>query len=56
MGMTNVMVKEIRQLPTGFIVQARWPVGPEPSGYGEVLCKTFEEVILLLRRTTVEMR
>jgi len=53
--MTNIMVKEIRQIPTGFIVQARWPIGPEPSGYGEVLCKTLDEVITVLRRTTVEM-
>ena len=52
--MTNIMVREIRQVPTGFIVQARWPYGPEVMGYGEVICKTLEEVFALLKRTVVD--
>ena len=49
--MTIKMIQEIRQVSGGFIVEARWPVGPDPSGYGEVICKTLEEVFDIVRRT-----
>ena len=51
--MTNIMCKEIRQVSGGFIVEARWPYGPEPSGYGEVICKTIDDVCDLIRKTAV---
>lgn len=48
--MTAILCKKICQIPTGFIVEAPWPHGPGPSGYEEAICKTFNEVIDLLRR------
>jgi len=46
---TNILCKEIRQVATGFIVEAQWPTGGEPGGYGEVICKDMEEVIRVLK-------
>ncbi len=45
----EIICKEIRQVSGGFIAELRWPVGNTPSGYGEVICKTFEELIKLLK-------
>lgn len=48
---TCTMVKEIRKVTGGYIVEARWPYGPDPGGYGEVVCTTFKEVVDLLKKT-----
>ena len=48
-----VICKEIRQVGGGFIVEMRWPYGPEPAGFGEVVCKTWEEVVALLTRGVI---
>ena len=52
--MTNIICKEIRQVPGGFIVEMRWPYGPEPCGHGEVICLTFEDVVILLKKGVVD--
>lgn len=54
--MTTIMIKEIRQVSGGFIVEARWPIGGDPSGYGEVICRTLEEVLQVVRKTAVPER
>ena len=51
-----VLVKEIRQVRGGFIVEARWPYGPNVSGYGEVICNTLEEVFELIRQCALKER
>lgn len=48
--MSIVICKEVRQVTGGFIVEVRWPYGGEPTGFGEVVCKTWPEVIELLSR------
>ena len=48
--MTVVLVKEIRKVSNGYIVEVRWPYGNEPCGYGEVICPTIEDVIALIRK------
>ena len=53
MSQTFIICKEIRQVQGGFIVEVRWPFGPDVSGYGEVICRTFSEVIDLLRKATI---
>lgn len=49
-----ILVKEIRQVKGGFIVEARWPYGDDPSGYGEVICKTLKEVYELIDRCAIK--
>ena len=53
--MSDIIVcKEVRQVKGGFIVEMRWPFGDEPSGYGEVVCKTIDEVVELIREAVIE--
>jgi hypothetical protein len=52
---TGVICKEIRCVQGGYIIELRWPYGPEPGGYGEVVCDTFDEVIALLREAAEAM-
>lgn len=48
--MTLVICREIRRVKNGYIIELRWPYGNEPSGYGEVLCLTWDEVLKELSR------
>lgn len=41
---TIIGIKEIRSVGNGYIVEARYPYGPDPAGYGEVICPTIKEV------------
>lgn len=50
--MILVICKEIRKVGGGYIVECRWPYGPEPCGYGEVICRTWQEVIELLTKAS----
>ena len=50
----QILVKEIRQLEIGFIVEACWPYGREPGDYGSVICLTFKEVVNLLLKCASE--
>lgn len=43
-----ILCKEVRKVRGGFIVEVRYPFGPDMP-YGEVICKTFEEVVELLK-------
>lgn len=47
--MNITICTKIRKVKGGFIVNLRWPYGPDPGGYGEVICKDFGEVIEVLR-------
>lgn len=49
-----VLVKEIEQTSTGFIVRARWPYGDDASGYGPVICQTLDDVFDLIERCAVD--
>ena len=40
--------QEIRHVKGGYIVEVRWPYGPAMP-FGEVVCKTLEEVFALLK-------
>ena len=35
----------IRKVRGGYVVLLRWPYGGEPMGSGEVVCKTWDEVL-----------
>jgi hypothetical protein len=48
-----ILVQEIRQVSGGFIVEARWPMGNKPGGYGEVICPKFDDVIALLKSCAI---
>lgn len=52
--MTLIICKEIRHVKNGYIVELRYPYGDEPGGYGEVVCKTLEEVFELLKTSDIE--
>ena len=52
--MTLVICKEVRKVKNGYIVECRWPYGPDPAAYGEVVCLTWDEVIDLLTRAANE--
>jgi len=43
-----ILCQEIRRVQGGYIVEIRWPYGPEMP-YGEVVCRTLEEVFELLK-------
>ena len=43
--MQQVICRQIRTAVGGYIVELCWPYGGEPSGYGEVLCTSWEEVL-----------
>ncbi len=43
-----VGVKEIRAVENGYIVEARYPYGGKPSGYGEVICSSIKDVHKLI--------
>ena len=43
--MTVQICTGIRKVKNGYIVALRWPFGGEPMGGGEVICKTWQEVL-----------
>ena len=43
--MTIVIAKEIREVGNGYILKLRWPYGGDAGAYGEVVCKTWVEVL-----------
>ncbi len=46
-----ILCKEIRKVPGGFVVVVRYPYGGDPlSGFGEVVCATWEAVVDLLQQ------
>lgn len=47
---TMVVCKEIRKVGNGYIVEIRWPYGPDAAGCSEVVCRTWQEVIELLTK------
>lgn len=47
------LIESIVEVPTGWIVKARFPYGPEAGGYGEVLCQRFDDVLRLIRETSL---
>jgi hypothetical protein len=46
------LVRSIRQVTGGFIVEARWPYG-NAMPYGEVICRDLKEVFDLITRTAI---
>ena len=44
----------VKKVEGGYIVEARWPYGNDPSGYGEVICRNFDEVVDLLKKCADE--
>lgn len=48
-----ILVRQIRQVTGGFIVEARWPYG-DNMPYGEVICKNLKEVFDLLEKCHVK--
>jgi hypothetical protein len=46
--------KSIRKVGGGYIVEVRWPYGPDVMGHGEVVCKTWDEAVDLLTRAANE--
>ena len=48
--MDTVLVKQVRRVTGGYIVEARWPVGDSPGAYGEVICRSMDEVLEVLKR------
>ena len=51
---TLLICRQIRHVQGGYIVELRWPYGPDVGGYGEVICETLDEVFDLLRKADVE--
>lgn len=49
-----IICTEIRHVKGGYIVCLRYPYGGEFVDYGEVICKTFEEVIEFLKKADIE--
>jgi hypothetical protein len=49
------LVREIRQVTGGFIVEARYPYGNEMP-YGEVICKDLKEVFALIEKCAIKER
>ena len=49
-----VLVQQIRHVRGGYIVEARWPFGGRPAGYGEVICKTLREVFDLIENADID--
>lgn len=47
------LVREIRQVTGGFIVEARYPFGNKMP-YGEVICKNLKEVFDLIKKCAIE--
>lgn len=45
--MTLTICKEVRKVGNGYIVEIRYPFGPDLP-FGEVICKTWKEVTDLL--------
>ena len=50
-----IICKEVRRVGNGFIVEVRWPYGSEVIGCGEVVCRTWREVIELLTKAANEV-
>ena len=48
--MSSPIRAEIRSAGAGFILNLPWPYGPEVSGLGEVVCRTWEEAMQELRK------
>lgn len=44
------LIDELLHVKGGYIIKVRYPFGPSPSGYGEVVCKTLDEAIDLIRK------
>lgn len=49
-----IVCREIRKVKGGYVVEVRWPYGDNPSGFGEVICRDFAEVVELLRKASTE--
>lgn len=54
--MRDTICREIRRVEGGWIVEMRWPWGGEPGGFGEVICGTWDEVVLLLAKALPDDR
>jgi len=52
----TIICTEIRKIHGGFLVKRPWPHGDEVTGYGEVICNNFNEVIALLRKRALLKR
>jgi len=46
--MSMIVCGQIRKVNGGYIVMMRWPYSDEVMGMGEVVCKTWAEVLHLL--------
>ena len=49
-----IVCNQVRKVNGGYIVEVRWPYGPEVMGCGEVVCKTWAEVVALLTKAACE--
>ena len=45
----------IRKVRGGYVVELPWPYGDSCIGMGEVLCRTFDEVVTELARSAGEL-
>jgi len=52
-AMILVLVKEIRHVKNGYIVEVRWSYGNDEYGYSEVICPTIQAVFDLIKQTDV---
>lgn len=44
-------IKNIRKVENGYIVEARWPFGGSPAGFGEVVCTDLLQVLLMVSKS-----
>lgn len=48
-----VICTKVEKVGNGYIVQVRWPYGPEVMGYGRVICTTWQQVVDLLTQANL---
>ena len=52
--MSLTICTEIKHVKNGYIVKVRYPYSDVLGGYGEVVCKTLEEVFELLKTADID--
>ena len=52
--MTLKICSEIRHVQGGYIINLRWPYGPDVMGYGEVICRTLDEVFRFIEKADID--
>jgi hypothetical protein len=50
----SIVCQQVRKVTSGYIVEVPWPYAGSPLVPGEVVCKTWPEVVTLLTRAANE--